>query len=264
VLRLAVGVILNLTISTYPFLSFILVRVTPTANRNSCRVARLVGAVTQGSVLRPQPWAGKSQLLQSCRRVRTVPPLGHVCPLKLLQPTPRSAPSTPRQHLPITPLTPSSPRLQLPTTPFTPSSPCVHQHTPTPAPSTPRLHLPTTPPTPSSPHLHLPTTPLTPSYPRLRLPTTPPAPSSPHLLHPTTPLTPSSPRLHLPTTPPTPSSPRLLQHTPRSALSSPCLLQHTHARPIIPSPTSHRMGELGCLIPTKMGMKKMGEMILYI
>ena len=32
--------------------------ITPTANRNSCRVARLVGAVTQGSVLRPQPWLG--------------------------------------------------------------------------------------------------------------------------------------------------------------------------------------------------------------
>ena len=40
--------------------------ITPTANRNSYRVARLVGALTQGSVLRPQPWAGKSQLLQSC------------------------------------------------------------------------------------------------------------------------------------------------------------------------------------------------------
>ena len=40
--------------------------ITPTANRNSYRVARLVGAVTQGSVLRPQPWAGESQLRQSC------------------------------------------------------------------------------------------------------------------------------------------------------------------------------------------------------
>ena len=167
-LRLAVGVILNLTISTYPFLSFILVRVTPTANRNSCRVARLVGAVTQGSVLRPQPWAGKSQLLQSCRWVRTIPPLGHLCPLKLLQPTPRSAPSSPR----------------------------LLQHTPRSTPSTPRLHLPTTPPTPSSPHLHLPTTPPTPSSPRLHLPTTPPTPSTPHLHLPTTPPTPSSPRLH--------------------------------------------------------------------
>ena len=40
--------------------------ITPAANRNSYRVARLVGAVTQGSVLRPQPWAGESQLRQSC------------------------------------------------------------------------------------------------------------------------------------------------------------------------------------------------------
>ena len=40
--------------------------ITPAANRNSYRVARLVGAVTQGSVLRPQPWAGETQLLQSC------------------------------------------------------------------------------------------------------------------------------------------------------------------------------------------------------
>ena len=65
-LRLAEGVILNLIITTYPFLPFILLQVTPAANRNSYRVARLVGAVTQGSVLRPQPWAGESQLRQSC------------------------------------------------------------------------------------------------------------------------------------------------------------------------------------------------------
>ena len=153
-LRLAVGVILNLTISTYQFLSFILVRVTPTANLNSYRVAIIVVPSTQGSVLRPQPWAGKSQLLQSCRWVRTVPPLGHLCPLKLLQPTPRSALSSPclLQHTP-TP-TPSHPHLHLPTTPLTPSSPHLLQHTPRSAPSTPRLHLPTTPPTPSTPRLH--------------------------------------------------------------------------------------------------------------
>ena len=66
VLRVAVGVMLNLIISTYAFYSIVLLRVTPTANRNSYRVARLVGAVTQGSVLRPQPWAGETQLLQSC------------------------------------------------------------------------------------------------------------------------------------------------------------------------------------------------------
>ena len=169
---------------SYPFLPIILVRVTPTANRNSYRVARLVGAVTQGSVLRPQPWAGKSQLLQSCRWVRTVPPLGHLCPLKLLQPTPRSALS----------------------------SPCLLQHTPTPAPSTPHLLQPTPRSTPSTPRLHLHTTPLAPSSPCLLQHTPPPTQSSPCLHLTTTPPAPSSPRLHLPTTPPAPSSPRL-HHT---------------------------------------------------
>ena len=43
VLRLAAGVILNLIISTNPFLAIILLRVTPTAKRNSYRVAILVG-----------------------------------------------------------------------------------------------------------------------------------------------------------------------------------------------------------------------------
>ena len=180
-LRLAVGVTRSRIMGRNGLVGTIRLSITPTANRNSCRVARLVGAVTQGSVLRPQPWAGKSQLLQSCRWVRTVPPLAHLYPLKLLQPTPTSALS----------------------------SPC--------------LHLPTTPPTPSSPHLLQPT------------PT--PAPSYPHLLQHTPRSTPSSPRLHLPTTPPAPSSPHL---------------HHT------------AWGELDCLIPTKMGMKKMGEMILYI
>ena len=42
--------------------AIILLRVTPTAKRNSYRVARLVGDATQGSGLRPQPWAGESQL----------------------------------------------------------------------------------------------------------------------------------------------------------------------------------------------------------
>ena len=35
---------------------------TPTAKRNSYRVAIIVVSATQGSVLRPQPWAGESQL----------------------------------------------------------------------------------------------------------------------------------------------------------------------------------------------------------
>lgn len=39
---------------------------------------------------------------------------------------------------------------------------------------------------------------------------------------------------------------------------------HNSTHTIIPTPTPHRMGKLDCLIPTKMGMKKMGEMILYI
>ena len=42
-------------------------RVTPSANRNSYRVAMISLVDTQGSVLRPQPWAGESQLLQSCQ-----------------------------------------------------------------------------------------------------------------------------------------------------------------------------------------------------
>gem|GEM_PF-5719380 len=42
-------------------------RVTPTANRNSYIVAMISLDDTQGSVLRPQPWAGESQLLQSCQ-----------------------------------------------------------------------------------------------------------------------------------------------------------------------------------------------------
>ena len=37
--RLAVGVILNLIIASYPFLFIFLLRVTPSANRNSYRVA---------------------------------------------------------------------------------------------------------------------------------------------------------------------------------------------------------------------------------
>ena len=45
--------------------------ITPTVNRNSCRVARLVGMLTQGSVLRPQPWAGESQLRHSCCCLRS-------------------------------------------------------------------------------------------------------------------------------------------------------------------------------------------------
>ena len=45
VLRMAAGVILNLIISTNPFLAIILLQVTPTAKRNSYRVAILVRAL---------------------------------------------------------------------------------------------------------------------------------------------------------------------------------------------------------------------------
>ena len=40
--------------------------ITPSPKRNSYRVAISFYILTQGSVLRPQPWAGKAQLLQSC------------------------------------------------------------------------------------------------------------------------------------------------------------------------------------------------------
>ena len=43
VLRVAVGVMLNLIISTNPFLFIFLLRVTPSANRNSYRVAAACG-----------------------------------------------------------------------------------------------------------------------------------------------------------------------------------------------------------------------------
>ncbi len=66
----------------YTFPPIILLRVTPTAKRNSYRVAILVGALTQGSVLRPQPWAGETQLRQSCQGCvpsTTSPPQGASC-----------------------------------------------------------------------------------------------------------------------------------------------------------------------------------------
>ena len=65
-LRLAEGVTRSRIMDRNGLVETIRLRITPSANRNSCRVARLVGAFTQGSVLRPQPWAGESQLRQSC------------------------------------------------------------------------------------------------------------------------------------------------------------------------------------------------------
>ena len=67
-LRLAVGVILNLMVSTNPFLPIILLRVTPSANRNTYSVATPYYIYTQGrGAARLNTWAMKSQLLQSCR-----------------------------------------------------------------------------------------------------------------------------------------------------------------------------------------------------
>ena len=66
-LRLAEGVTRSRIMGRNGLVEIIRLSITPSANRNSCRVARLVGVLTQGSVLRPQPWAGKTQLRQSCR-----------------------------------------------------------------------------------------------------------------------------------------------------------------------------------------------------
>ena len=66
VLRLAEGVTHSRIMGRNGLVETIRLSITPTANRNSYRVAWLVGAVTQGSVLRPQPWAGETQLRQSC------------------------------------------------------------------------------------------------------------------------------------------------------------------------------------------------------
>ena len=57
-LRLAEGVILNLLITAYPFLSIILLRVTPTANRNSYRVAILVGRLPRVACFARNPGLG--------------------------------------------------------------------------------------------------------------------------------------------------------------------------------------------------------------
>ena len=57
-LRLAEGVILNLIITTSPFLPIILLRITPTANRNSYRVARLVGCIPRVACFARNPGLG--------------------------------------------------------------------------------------------------------------------------------------------------------------------------------------------------------------
>ena len=57
-MRLAEGVTRSRIIARNGKAKTIRLRITPTANRNSYRVARLVGLHTQGSVLRPNPGLG--------------------------------------------------------------------------------------------------------------------------------------------------------------------------------------------------------------
>ena len=57
-MRLAEGVIPNLILSTYPFLPIILLRVTPTANRNTYSVARLVGLLPRVADFARNPGLG--------------------------------------------------------------------------------------------------------------------------------------------------------------------------------------------------------------
>ena len=58
-MRLAEGVIPNLILSTYPFLLIILLRVTPTAKRNTYSVARLVGLLPRVADFVRNPGLGK-------------------------------------------------------------------------------------------------------------------------------------------------------------------------------------------------------------
>ena len=58
-LRLAEGIILNLIIFPYPFVPIILLRVTPTAKRNSYRVARLVVQLPRVADYARNPGLGK-------------------------------------------------------------------------------------------------------------------------------------------------------------------------------------------------------------
>ena len=58
-LRLAEGVILNLILFPYTFLPIILLQVTPTAKRNSVRVAILVGRLPRVACFARNPRLGK-------------------------------------------------------------------------------------------------------------------------------------------------------------------------------------------------------------
>ena len=170
-------------IIAYTFLPNILLRVTPTAKRNTYSVATPYYIYTQGrGAARLNPglgnrnsyrvaagcglyphWATCILLNYSNPHLRphhhthayTYPQLhSHHHPLTCTKHTPTPAPSYPHLHLPTPPPTPSSPRLRQHTPTHAPSRPHLLQPTPTPAPSHPCLHLPTTPPTPSSPRLH--------------------------------------------------------------------------------------------------------------
>ena len=59
VLCLAVGVIISLMVFPYTFQPIILLRITPTANRNSYRVALLVGQLPRVAVFARNPGLGK-------------------------------------------------------------------------------------------------------------------------------------------------------------------------------------------------------------
>ena len=72
-MRLAEGVILNLIISTYPFLPIILPRVTPTANRNTYSVARLVGLLPRVADFARNPGLGKRNSYRVARGAYHVP-----------------------------------------------------------------------------------------------------------------------------------------------------------------------------------------------
>ena len=108
----SVGVAISEALTTARRAS-ISIEVTPTANRNTYSVATFVGAATPGSVLRPQPWAMKSQLLQSCCRV-----------LSGCQPiTPPHRPRTPPHQPRTPPHQPRTPPCQPHTSPRQPRTP---------------------------------------------------------------------------------------------------------------------------------------------
>ena len=100
VLRLAEGVTHSRIMGRNGLVEIIRLSITPSANRNSCRVARLVGVDTQGSVLRPQPWAGETQLRQSCCCLRRPLPMPSESPSPALpkgrEPHWRPLPSPPQ------------------------------------------------------------------------------------------------------------------------------------------------------------------------